>query len=621
MEKCTPCLPVAFYQNAALLFGLACPGNDGQYCGEDETGAVFHFRQSRFVLVGEQSVATADPQAFLQDFRQKVEHQAESFHPAAFNTLGAEVYSLAELTKLLQLVGDPAQFALYLFISRNPVLFQHKNGLIRLLTPEEQQAHRAAEEQQQARKHYLKQIEGFMAGDNLPEEVRDKLYSELPFLGQANENRDLQRLITHTWKELNPAEALLKFRKLCGEMPEHLDPLVASSGIPVGFAPGLYSQPLRTPTSSFEGREVFTIDDEETRDYDDAISLAPTPEGFRLGVHVADVASLLPWGGKLFQEAEKRISSFYAVQETVPMFPPSYSEGELSLVKGEKRAVLSIYQEFDREGTPLASHLAREQVYVAENHSYKQVDARLADEPFASLWRLAQALKARRDVQENGDRQRYHYYFRSQKGVLQLKRIDHESPARIMVEEFMILFNSRLADFALRKNVPVLYRNINQHGGTGDRALPSQAYLSSTPDFHPGIGTAAYLHATSPIRRFTDLINHFQISAAMENQTFPLATEELDKLVEPIEQRLNLLKELSHHNDRWWCLKYIEEHYLNEPLDVFLRGMSKGVLRLEILPWGKQVFARSSSYPREDLFKVVFVAIDWDKLTGEVDIL
>jgi len=621
MEKCTPCLPVAFYQNAALLFGLACPGEDGHYHGEDETATGFHFRQSRFVLVGEESVATDTPHQYLQGFRQKTELRAGAFQSTDFSPMGGLTWSFADLAHLLGLDDDLSRFALYLFISRHPVQFHHKNGLIRLHTPSEQQALLVAEEQLQARKQFLKQIEDFLAGGELQDETSDKLYAELPFLGQSGESRDLYRLITHTWNQLEPAEAVLQFRKLCSELPDTLDPLVAASGIPVGFAPGLFSEPMQVSQSRYNGRQVFTIDDEETRDYDDAISFEHTSEGYRLGVHVADVTALLPWGGKLCQEAGKRVSSFYAVQDTVPMFPPRYSEGEFSLIKGERKAVLSIYLELDAEGTPLKTHISREQVEVTENYTYKQIDAQLGQEPFTLLWRFAQDLKSRRDVQETGERQRYHYYFRSMQGTLQLKRIDHESPARIMVEEFMILFNSGLADYALRMKVPVLFRNVSQNGGTGDRNLPSQAYLSTTPDFHPGIGTAAYLHATSPIRRFTDLINHYQITAALENQTPPLATDALDKLVEPIAQRLNLLKELSHHNDRWWCLKYIEERFLYVPMDVFLRGMGKGVLRLEILPWGKQVMAKSSSYPREDLFKVVFTAIDWEKLTAEVDIL
>ncbi|MBP7310296.1 MAG: RNB domain-containing ribonuclease, partial [Candidatus Cloacimonetes bacterium] len=159
------------------------------------------------------------------------------------------------------------------------------------------------------------------------------------------------------------------------------------------------------------------------------------------------------------------------------------------------------------------------------------------------------------------------------------------------------------------------------YGGTGNESYPSQAYLSTLPEFHPGIGSAAYLHATSPIRRYTDLVNHYQILALLEGKAAPFSEDDLQLKIGIIEKKLFMLKELSHRSNRFWCLKYIAAKYLYEPLDVCYRGALRDLIRLEIIPWGFQILAKCDHHPQGEFFKVAVHAIDWEKGIVMADIL
>ena len=94
-----------------------------------------------------------------------------------------------------------------------------------------------------------------------------------------------------------------------------------------------------------------------------------------------------------------------------------------------------------------------------------------------------------------------------------------------------------------------------------------QAYLSTEAKFHPGVGVQAYLHATSPIRRFTDIVNQAQFSALLAGNGQCFSRQDLEELIFSIEKRLQLLRAVAHRSERYWLLRWLEQKHLGEPLD------------------------------------------------------
>jgi len=219
---------------------------------------------------------------------------------------------------------------------------------------------------------------------------------------------------------------------------------------------------------------------------------------------------------------------------------------------------------------------------------------------------------------ENG---RYYYYITATEQGLEAKCVDTQSPARKIVEELMILYNSCLADFSLKHNIPVIYRNISQHTDSNDNTLSLQAYLSTEPEFHPGIGVSAYLHSTSPIRRYVDLVNQMQITAILQGKKPPFSKEELEKDIPCLEKQLQYIKEIAHKSERYWVLKYLQQSWINIPLETYFRKGLNGYLRLELIPWGFIITAKSESYPATERGKVIIYKIDMDKGIAWVDII
>nr|MBP7310595.1 RNB domain-containing ribonuclease [Candidatus Cloacimonadota bacterium] len=545
-------VPVAYYQNRAIIMGLASPAEGGAWCGVDEKGMDFCFSASRFVIMGTAINTDLEAPAYLSGFRMQIEAEITRLGNMIPEILASGPARLEEIALKLNAKSNSQIFAIYFILVGDPLRFQQKHGVFRLNNAEEQEQIRAAQKSKAERAEFLEEVQSFISGAKLSAETQHQLYEELPLLAQEDGNKDLQRLISAKYPELDLPKAVQKLRLSCGELDPDTDPIVAASGIPVGFSDLNLSEKLLETQAAAGSTVIFSIDDEETRDYDDALSFESLESGYRVGIHVSNVASRLDLQGYLQREACRRGASFYAVNQVIPMLPSRYSEQDLSLVAGTVRPVLSLYLQVDKQGEIVDTELKSEALTVESNLSYRQVDKQIAAEPFATIMRFCEKHQASRDVETQGDKQRYYYYFRMVKDELLLKVIDNSSPARMMVEELMIIFNSRLAELAMANGLPVIYRNVNRYGGTGNESYPSQAYLSTLPEFHPGIGSAAYLHATSPIRRYTDLVNHYQILALLEGKAAPFSEDDLQLKIGIIEKKLFMLKELSHRSNRFW---------------------------------------------------------------------
>lgn len=611
----------AYYQSRELHIGLITAVESGLCMIVSETGEAITLNSARLVYSGTELVNEPNPQKAITNFKHEVQNKLSTFAEKDFSFLQTNELNLFQIANEFQLSKDAEFVALYLYLKNHRELFASRKDTFRLKTREEQQAYLSELQAEKDRQDYLQAIRDFVNGGELSNASMDKLYKELPFLAVDKTPKDLYKLITTAYPETSPEEAIHHFRIKCGELPGSVDIAIAESGIPVGWSALTKKEGLMQLSTAEPSCTAFCIDDEDTRDYDDAISIVKNETGWKLGIHVSNVASHLEINGRLFSEAERRISSLYAANYIVPMLPPVFSEGELSLLAGSSRPVISLYLWLDADLAIVSKELCREVISISNNFSYREVDKRIKEEPFALLKQLSDKLNAARESSHSQDKQRYYYYLKEVSGELNMRRIDNLSPARAIVEELMICYNSSVAAIMRDNNIPMLFRNVFQYGNGGDANPASQAYLATQAEFHPGIGAAAYLHGTSPIRRFTDLLNQYQINASLEGKHVPFNTEMLNHAIQHIERRLNLLREIAQKSERYWFLKFIEDKCLHTPLDACIRGVYNGKLRIEILPWGKHVMAVCDSYPASDCFKLVIYAVDLQEWAVKADML
>ncbi|MFW6080757.1 MAG: ribonuclease catalytic domain-containing protein [Desulfosalsimonas sp.] len=319
--------------------------------------------------------------------------------------------------------------------------------------------------------------------------------------------------------------------------------------------------------------ELITIDGQGTMDFDDALSVEKQGRNLRIGVHVSDVAAWVEKGGIIDQEALARGTSIYMPDRKIPMLPAALAEELCSLVKDRLRPAVSIFF----TATPNAGIIDREVVpsvvSVDRQLTYSEADRLVeSDESLGALSGFAKAFNTRR--LEDGAVQillpdiNVRVY---NGGDIQLKLMERDSPARLLVAEMMIMANWVMARFLSENNMPAVFRSqLNPRGrlysgldeGTlfqnwMQRRMLSRVVLGTTPEPHSGLGVDAYTTATSPIRKYFDLITQRQVRACFGMEE-PLSASEISGLMQQLQNPLSHARLVQNRRLRYWVLKYLE---------------------------------------------------------------
>ncbi len=325
---------------------------------------------------------------------------------------------------------------------------------------------------------------------------------------------------------------------------------------------------------------IFTIDGPETRDFDDALSLIREGKDFLVGIHIADVASLVPPDTRLFKEALRRGTTLYLPERTIPMLPPLLSEGAASLVAGEDRPALSFLVRLSEEGEILSFEIVPSVVRVSERLTYEQADSRLhTDEELKTLHQLARKLFERRLAAGALPVFLPEIEIRVREGQIYLERLDF-TPARLLVSEFMILANFVAAKYFQAHNLPAIYRCQAKprerliNGEEQDllknffqvRQL-SRGELLLSPEFHHGLGLEVYTTVSSPIRRMVDLIMEHQLLSHLTTGGPCFSAEELARFLRELSAALEAAAQVSSRTTRYWLLKYLKQHVRGKVLE------------------------------------------------------
>jgi len=317
---------------------------------------------------------------------------------------------------------------------------------------------------------------------------------------------------------------------------------------------------------------IFTIDGPHTKDFDDALSLDPIGEGYRLGVHITDLTPFIKVEGHLDREASNRASSIYLPVTQIPMFPPSLSNDALSLVKGFKRFAISLFAHFDRDWNLNNFYFTPTIVRVEKQLTYDQVNTIYKEEPvFSALYQLCQALRQKRVA--NGAMliplPEIHFEFDNNSGICP-RLIEQNTPSKIIVSECMILYNRLTAKFAAEKGLPILYRS--QESPQERLSIDDSNYIyyvfrqrrklrplfiDTIPHPHSSLGVDIYTNATSPLRRYTDVLVQRQIYSVIFQKSPVYEELRLKELNMVIQQTLKDIDLIKRNQVRYWMLKYL----------------------------------------------------------------
>lgn len=319
---------------------------------------------------------------------------------------------------------------------------------------------------------------------------------------------------------------------------------------------------------------LLTIDGQSTLDYDDALSIEKVGDLYQLGIHIVDVGQFVHKGDSIDREALARGSSIYMPDQKVSMLPGSLAEGLCSLKAGEVRPAISTLVIMSPSKNIIDYEILPSLIRVENQLTYYDVNlAADQNQDIVILREIAEKFHQQR--LENGAVQitvpEVNVWL-AEDGTISVNKINRESPGRMLVAELMILANWLMAKFLADNDMPGVFRSQPEprerlyRGDEGtlfqnwmQRRYLSRFVLDHKPGKHSGLGLDAYLTATSPIRKYFDLITQRQIRAIF-NLEEPYTADEIDHIIQMLQVPMSNVGKIQHGRHRYWLLKYLEKH-------------------------------------------------------------
>lgn len=327
---------------------------------------------------------------------------------------------------------------------------------------------------------------------------------------------------------------------------------------------------------------VYTIDDESTMEIDDGLSFEALANGQqRVWIHIADPTRWLQPNDPLDKEARRRGTSVYLPTGMIPMFPTELATGPMSLVRGQVCHAISFGVDLDDRGEVQQFEVHASLIKPNYRLTYEDVDEMLelgvekeldAIAKYARLrtqWRLSQGA-INIDLPETIVKVNPNDYKQLTLELLQ------DSFARQLVAEMMILAGEVAARFAQTHNIPVPYRYQEQPELPPEDAIKrlpagpvrefaicrcmTRGEVGVLPSRHAGLGLDAYVQVTSPIRRYSDLLAHFQMKAHLIGEPLPFTTEDMMEMLRMIDPTTYEATQIERQTVRYWSLEYLRRH-------------------------------------------------------------
>ena len=505
----------------------------------------------------------------------------------------------------------PAQAtAVAMLLHASPMYFYKKGkGRYRKAPPESLRAALASVERKQREAEQIAEWVADLDAGRLPSAFQPRL-SMLLYRPDKN---------SLEWKALSAACETAKTNPVdllaaCGAIPSthdyHFNRFLAE-GFPKGVAfPDWGTLPPPPDLPRAEVR-AFSIDDATTTEIDDAFSVRELANGnVEVGIHIACPALAIPRGSALDAIARERLSTVYMPGRKLTMLPDAAVDA-FTLRQGAARPALSLYVEIDGDGTPVSHETRLNLVPVAANLHLSTLSDAFAgalpspDDPpwtheMRALWKLALHLSARRG---KTDIHRIDYNFdvdweAGPEGRVTISPRERGSPLDKLIAELMIHVNSSWGQALAAKGASGLYRV--QSGG--------KVKMSTRPGEHQGLGLSHYLWSSSPLRRYSDLVNQRQLLAVVAGETPPYGENdaELFAALADFEVTYSQYAEFQDRMEQYWCLRWLLQENVTETTATVLRD---NLVRFDRLPWVQRL-ADLPSQPPETGVRVAIARVD-----------
>ncbi|MFN7861427.1 MAG: ribonuclease catalytic domain-containing protein, partial [Pseudanabaena sp.] len=327
---------------------------------------------------------------------------------------------------------------------------------------------------------------------------------------------------------------------------------------------------------------VYTIDDISTTEIDDGLSIETLADGHkRIWIHIADPTRWLDPDSPLDRDARKRGTSVYLPTGVIPMFPIELAAGPMSLIENKVCHAVSFAVDLDEVGA--VSHYEIVTSLVKPNYrlTYEDVEEMLQLGVEDDLDRLADYARLRKKWRVEQGAIEIHLpdtnvKVDSKNGDRLTLELMEDTFSRQLVAEMMILAGEVAAKFAQTNNIPIPYRYQEQpelppldtlmqlpSGPVREFAIcrcMTKGSLGLYASRHAGLGLDAYAQVTSPIRRYSDLLAHWQIKAFLRGEPLPFTAEMLTAILQAIDPAIWDANQVERQSVKYWSLEYLRRN-------------------------------------------------------------
>ena len=486
---------------------------------------------------------------------------------------------------------------------------------------------------------------GFVVPDN-QRFLRDIFIQKENFLGARNQDKVVVEIRDYGTRKRSPEGKIIQVLGNSEEKGIDVLSVAKSCGLPMEFPEKVLNQAERIRESLNEGdfygrldlRDVpmVTIDGEDAKDLDDAVSLSKEGNLFHLGVHIADVSNYVQYSSALDREALKRGTSVYLVDRVIPMLPKKLSNGICSLNAGEDRLALSCLMDIDEKGKVVSHGIAETVIHVNERMTYTDVkkilrkeDQQLAERyreflpMFFQMEELSALLRKRRkkrgaidfdfpeskiELDENGKPVKIYPY--------------EQNVATRIIEDFMLAANETVAQEYAQAGIPFVYRThdtpdmekmepvlelvhragvkvkkskeeirpkevqkiLKELEGKDSEDFFSRLILRSMKQAkyttectgHFGLAARYYCHFTSPIRRYPDLQIHRIIKENLRGKMTEAKMSHYEEILDEVARQSSATERRAEEAERE-TIKMKKAEYMESQIGEIFEGVISGV--------------------------------------------
>ena len=447
---------------------------------------------------------------------------------------------------------------------------------------------------QQESQGFLARIQQGLAGEQVEWQQSDRLRLEalekFAVFGEESNHRTAVLEILAALKRPESAPDAFQLLVDLGFWSPHENLFLRRSQIPTQFSSRVVdmahvwlSDPPPDPDAprlDLTQLKVYTIDDESTREIDDGLSVEFLPEGQRLWIHIADPTRWLTPGDELDLEARRRCTTIYLPTGMIPMFPSELATGPMSLNQGQVCTALSFGVILDEEGGIQDYQICASLIKPTYRLTYEDVDEMLelgiqAEPELEALSKWAKQRASWRRAQGAISIHMPESSIKVQEDEITILLLE-DSGARTLVAEMMILAGEVAGRYGEAHSLPLPFRGQSQPELPSEeellklqpgpvrycairRCMP-RSEVGTTPVRHASLGLNTYTQVTSPIRRYADLLAHFQIKAHLRGEPLPFSLDTTKELIQAVSNTAYEATLVERQTNRYWSLEYLRRH-------------------------------------------------------------